>query len=338
MLFKKLHFFLLGLHRRSKLKGVLITFVEMLKYVRYYNQILLINGYKLSVRRRISHFLFYSRISYLYPNLDIEEMRKIVPRSLTHSVYEKFKIKRSELTFDKLKMYQKMIESNISIPKTYYFDKNTLVLLGDSIKNNSNGVEPELILKPRFSNGGEGIRLIKKEEIKDDYNSIFQEVMLNHQDVLNVQGNNFCSTLRYVFYNSSMPSPIGASFQFNTGKIIDHMMQGGSLSILVNVETGRLFGKAFSYKGETFEKHPLTGVEFANFQLPNWNLVNDEIKKIAKAYPSLPIIAADLCISEYGCVVLEINAGCGTIAGQLDRGWLHHTFFSEYYPKRPTNL
>jgi hypothetical protein len=93
--------------------------------------------------------------------------------------------------------------------------------------------------------------------------------------------------------------------------------------------------KAFDSKGQAFEKHPISNFKFDGFQLPNWDLVLREIQKISQNYPTLPIIASDICISESSCFVLEINAGCGTVAGQLNIGWLNHPFFKDYYPKRP---
>jgi hypothetical protein len=116
------------------------------------------------------------------------------------------------------------------------------------------------------------------------------------------------------------------------------MMQGGSISVLVDPNTGKLLGKGFNNEGRIFENHPVSGIRFDDFQLPNWDLVMIEIKKIGFNYPMLPLIAVDLCITEEKCTIIELNAGCGTIAGQLDHGWLDHTFFTEYYPKRPINL
>ena len=239
------------------------------------------------------------------------------------------------MAYDKLRMYEKMLQGNISIPKTYIFENNWFTGLASLANISIDTLDQELILKQRFSNGGKGIRLVSKNEGSYDSDVLFQEVMKNHNDIKMVQGNNFCSTLRYVFYNSNELLPIGATFQFNLGKIIDHMMQGGSVSVSVDVKTGKLFGRGIVCNGEAFKNHPVTGAAFVDFQLPNWNLVLTEIQKIAKSFPSLPLIAVELCICEYNCVVLEINAGCGTIAGQLNHGWLAHPFFDDYYPKRP---
>jgi hypothetical protein len=327
--------FLQGIYKRFRKKGFFSTLNEMYSYSKYYNEILTLNKFDLSLKRKLSHLTFYSRICNLFPEINSQELFLIIPRSLTHSVYEKFNIDRRNLTFDKLKMYQKMIENDIRIPETYYMDNGILKKIGHENDIEATDLDQKIILKPRFSNGGDGIKMIHKKEIIQNDTFIYQKILLNHSIITKIQENNFCSTLRYVFYNAQEPQPIGASFQFNSGKVIDHMMKGGSISVLVNTNTGKLMGEAFDSKGQSFEKHPISNFKFDGFQLPNWDLVLREIQKISQNYPTLPIIAADICISQSNCFVLEINAGCGTVAGQLNIGWLNHPFFKDYYPKRP---
>lgn len=327
--------FLQGIYKRYRKKGFFFMLNEMYSYSKYYNEILTLNNFYLSNRRKLSHLTFYSRICNLFPEINSQELFLIIPRSLTHSVYEKFKIDRRNLTFDKLKMYQKMIEKNISIPETYFMDDGILKKIGNENDMKLADLDQKILLKPRFSNGGEGIKIIPRNEIIKNDTFLYQKILENHSIIRKIQGNNFCSTLRYVFYNAKELQPIGASFQFNTGKIIDQMMKGGSISMLVNTKTGELTGKAFDFNGKSYEKHPISNFKFDGFILPNWDLVLVEVRKISQNYPTLPIIAADICIGESNCFILEINAGCGTVAGQLNNGWLNHPFFMEYYPKRP---
>lgn len=335
MYISKILFFLNGILKRIKFKGFLFTINEMYTYVHFYNQILKINDYSISLKRKLSHFTFYSRISFLYPYLETNELKKIVPRSLTHSIYEKFKINRKDLTYDKLKMYQRMIDCSISIPRTYIIDKEGIQCIQSSKKLSIDEVEDKLISKPRFSNGGNGIEIIEKHEIKIDEGVLYQEVIRNHEEINKIQGNYFCSTLRFVFYNTDQINAIGATFQFNLGSVIDHMMKGGSISVSVDAASGKLDSKGFNSKGQIFNYFPKTGIAFSGFQLPFWKDVLNEIQLIGRNFPTLPIIAVDLCICQTKIVILEINAGCGTIAGQLDKGWLDHTFFKDYYNNRP---
>jgi hypothetical protein len=337
MLVFKILFYLKGIRRRIQFHGAFDTCKELFHYVQFYNQILVLNGYDLSFRRKLSHFTFYSKVCFLFPYISRDEILKIVPRSLTHSPYEKLNINRKELTFDKLTMYQNLTQFQISIPKTFYHKNKSPFQLGSVEEISYNSLDDILISKPRFSNGGKGIKIIRKKNISVESDILYQEVLQNHSEITNIQKNDFCSTLRYVFDNTDEFSPIGASFQFNTGKEIDHMMQGGSISVRVDTVSGKLLGKGFNSKGKSFDIHPISEIVFAHFQLPNWNFVLVELKKIARNYPSLPLIAVDLCITENACTILEINAGCGTIAGQLDQGWLNHAFFTKYYPKRTGN-
>jgi len=332
---KKFPSYFKGINKRINKIGFFKTIKELYKYNRFYYQLLNKNGVKVGLKTIFFHTSFYTKVVNLFSDISHEDLMKVIPRSITHGIYEKIKLERKEITFDKHRMYQRMLKGGINIPDIFLVTADN----SECIIENKTFIEllkmaekTRVLVKPRFSNGGVGIHLLTPTDSILD-NHIYQAFVYNHQDIIALQGSDFCGTIRYVIYNKTKEQkfPVAASIQMNGGKITDHMVNGGSYSASIDLKTGKISTKGLDRSGGILDYNPISGMKIFDFQLPLWNELLELVDKTCDEYAELPLIAFDVAITDKEPIILEINAGCGTVAAQFDKGWLDHPFVNDYF-------
>ncbi|MEM7172311.1 MAG: sugar-transfer associated ATP-grasp domain-containing protein [Pseudomonadota bacterium] len=84
----------------------------------------------------------------------------------------------------------------------------------------------------------------------------------------------------------------------------------GAMIIRVDPETGQLAKYAhrkYSHGGQAFDRHPVTDYPFAEYRVPNWDLIREVLSKASLALRPLTSLGWDLVISDQGPVILETN-------------------------------
>ena len=279
------------------------------------------------------HTAFYSRIVKMLPEIGKVELIKYIPTTITHGIYHILDINRREITYDKYCMYYRMKRAGISIPEIYFVTDGRFNNIGETSADEKNlqklSSMNKIIGKPRSANAGEGVYFYTGRKIKPNY--VYQQYVENHQHISTFQGNDYCSTVRYVVYNvKDSMFPMGARIRINAGNLVDHAKTGTSCAI-VNHKTGVIISDGFFSNGKTYQTHPVSGITEKGYKLPNWKMCLREIKKTCNEYRELPLIAFDIVITEDNCKILEINAGCGTLISQYQERWHDHQFVKDFY-------
>ncbi len=332
---KKIPGYFRSVNKRINKIGFLKTIKELIEYNKFYYQLLKRNGIKVGPKTILFHTSFYTKVVNLFSDISHEELMKIIPRSITHGIYDKIKLERKEITYDKHKMYERMLKAGIAIPELFLVTgENARVIIENRTFESLLRLSEtsRVLVKPRFSNGGVGIHLLTpKDTILD--NHIYQAFVYNHKDIIELQGSDYCGTIRYVIYNKSKEEkfPVAASIQMNGGKITDHMVNGGSYSASIDLRSGKISTKGLDRTGEVLDKNPISGKVIFDYQMPLWNDVLNVVEKTCNEYLELPLIAFDIALTDKEPILLEINAGCGTVAAQFDKGWLDHPFVTDYF-------
>ncbi len=336
--YKKFPVYWKSLRKHAKQVGWFSVLKELVNYNRFYFRLLKRNGNKAGIKEILYHTAFYTKVVSLFPEITTDQLIKVVPRSITHGIYQKLKIDRTSITYDKYLLYTRLENLKLPIPEIYLVtDENCNpvenIFSFDELKGQSK--KKRILVKPRFSNGGVGIHLLKpNEEILP--NHIYQDFIFNHSDFQRIQGSDYCGTIRFVVYNKAEGEidPVSASVQFNGGTITDHMINGGSVSGLLNLGSGEVMDYCIDKNGTKYEKNPFSHEQMKGFKIPFWSELLGLVKKTCAEYQELPLIAFDIAITENGPVILELNAGCGTIAAQFNHGWLNHAFVRDFYKIR----
>lgn len=330
----KLPGYLQGFRKRIQTIGFLKMLKELINYNKYYYKLLQKNGVPVNYKTILYHTSFYTKVCRMKPRISQDELINYIPTSVTHGVYRKLKINRREIAYDKYKMYLRMHNAGIDIPEIYYITDDGYENIWDSQINYTQlqklSKKIKVLAKPRFANAGKGIHLFNGGKIKT--NHVYQEFINNHPDIVQLQKTSFCSTVRFVAYNKKgIAQHVSAYLRINRGSIADSGIYG-SIIATIEMRSGKIISNGAMQNGTTFEYHPVSNIRIKGFQIPNWEKCLQNVEQICGIYPELPLIAMDIAITQNGCKVLEINAGCGTIFLQYKERLGQHDFVKDYYP------
>jgi len=181
---------------------------------------------------------------------------------------------------------------------------------------------PKIIVKPDLGSLGKGIELFQytdDDAAKDffkkfsmDVPMICEEFVKQHKD-MDAFHPYSVNTVRVVtILDDGKVEVVGAAMKTGgaADKFVDNMHSGG-IGAQVDVETGLLttFGRDYQFK--RFSHHPITGVQFVGFQIPNWDKVINLATQAHKRLPQCLIFGWDIAITEDGAEIIEANNAPG---------------------------
>ena len=186
----------------------------------------------------------------------------------------------------------------------------------------------EFMLKPIDGLGGHGVRRVETREIEDrrsffealNTEGLFVEGYVVQHSEMSAFSENSVNTLRIMTYANNDESFIFyAIMRVGRGAQVDNFHQGG-LACKVDVETGRLVGKAMDKLGEEFEEHPVSKIKFDGFRIPNWDYVVKMVNEAALVNQNIHVVGWDVAVLEDGATFIEGNRRPGwDLVQSLDR-------------------
>lgn len=170
--------------------------------------------------------------------------------------------------------------------------------------------------KPINGLGGGGVQKVYSKDIKDIdayYNklrdeSLFLEEYVKQNSKISKVCSNSVNTIRIMTFGYNGKSEIlFACMRFGNGKAdVDNFHQGG-MGVLVDIETGKLVGPAVNKNLDTFDKHPVSGVTFDGFQIPNWDYIKKMVLDAALVSDKIHVVGWDVAVTEDKAVLIEGN-------------------------------
>lgn len=113
----------------------------------------------------------------------------------------------------------------------------------------------------------------------------------------------------------------------------DNFAKGG-LTINIDIETGQ-FEKVttFPFGGELhyYKKHPDTGLDFENMNVPNWDEVKKSILTLAKHNNNLKYVGWDAVLTDEGVMIMEGNSWPDVNVHQIHEPLLLDPRVKEFY-------
>lgn len=98
-----------------------------------------------------------------------------------------------------------------------------------------------------------------------------------------------------------------AFLRIGNGKIMDNVDCGG-MAARVDLDSGRLLTVAADKAGNTFTKHPITGMEIIGFELPCFEEAKAMCLEAMRMVPSMRYVAWDVALTEQGPTLIEGNS------------------------------
>jgi len=113
---------------------------------------------------------------------------------------------------------------------------------------------------------------------------------------------------------------VGAFIRFGVGSSdIDNLSSGG-IAAGIDVSSGKTYDYALNFNGEEFLTHPNSGLGFKGLTVPCWDEVVSLSKKVQWHFCYHKVLGLDICITETGPVVIEINSEIDMVALEMTYG------------------
>lgn len=173
-----------------------------------------------------------------------------------------------------------------------------------------------VIVKPADGTCGVGVEAVNIEVSTDIdvlYNTLrknrqfaVEERVVQHSEMSRLHPH-CVNTARLVTVLTDKGADIIYGFlRIGNGRCVDNFNAQGMASP-IDIETGRLKYNASDKAGNIFEFHPITNVKIKDFQLPNFEICKELVKKASAVVPQVGYVGWDVAITEKGAVLIEGN-------------------------------
>lgn len=178
----------------------------------------------------------------------------------------------------------------------------------------------EIMYKPVNGLAGSNVKKIITKEIKN-IDSFYDEIIgkdillesyvKQHKNVSKFAPNSV-NTIRVMTFSYNGESEIVlAMMRFGNGhENVDNFHKGG-MGVLVDVETGKLVGKAVDKDDNIFDEHPYSHIKFDGFLIPNWDIIKKTCLEAAKVNDNIHMVGWDVAVTDKGCTFIEGNRRAG---------------------------
>lgn len=173
-----------------------------------------------------------------------------------------------------------------------------------------------IIAKPKDKMCGYGIEKINIKNfeslkflyhyLENKHFDIVEECLIQH-DSLNIMYPESINTIRVItVLVNGISNIIAAYLRIGNGAHIDNFNSGGMMT-RIDLITGKIMYEAVDQNNTVFHKHPITGTEIVDFQIPMWNECLELTKQAANRVPQVAYIGWDVAVTPIGPVLVEGN-------------------------------
>jgi hypothetical protein len=176
-----------------------------------------------------------------------------------------------------------------------------------------------IVTKEPVGQAGTGVHRYHAAEI-DDWDAfhlgllergelLIEEVIVQHPDLAAVCPGTVNTTRITAFFDGERTHILAMAQKFGRGAVSDQMTFGGFYTMLD--ENGHAVGPGYDSHGHVHEKHPDSGFEIGDFQLPMMDDVRAFIDRVARVVPQVQYVGWDVVVTPDGPVLVEGNWGAG---------------------------
>ena len=177
---------------------------------------------------------------------------------------------------------------------------------------------PIFVEKEVISSMGKGTTLVNlsllKETAEEHFNRLvcegkyLLEERIAQQEVMAQFNSSSVNTIRCITLRVKKEVVVPYCFM-RTGRRGSFVDNGGSGGLLIgiDVKTGTLNTAAYDEYNDKYLCHPDSGIEFKEFQIPEWNELIRLCKKAAMEEKDMGFLSWDLAYTDDGWVVIEVN-------------------------------
>ena len=171
------------------------------------------------------------------------------------------------------------------------------------------------IVKPNDSGRGEGVHketYENDEQAREQYrrlageDALIEECIVQHPAMARVCPTSvntvrICSAL-----TENGPVLLSPVLRMGTGAVTDNYSRGGLVS-MIDIETGKVETAGVDHDFRVCEKHPVSGTKLEGYQLPNWEILKETVRRAALVDPDAIFVGWDMAITDQGVDMVECN-------------------------------
>lgn len=260
-------------------------------------------------------------------------------------------VKKTHLIDDKSQFFKNFHEFS----RKPYFEKNVRENNEKLFSFLRKNIDKNLVFKLPDSTAGRGVKIerlsrfddkfyvgeVLLEEFIDDFftdtDSIYIEEFLEQHNVLQELSPSAVNTVRVITILDAkgFVEVIGAVLRISVNSSIDNYSQG-NIAAEVDVQTGVVLTGGIQKQSacaDYLDRHPVTGMQIKNLQLPHWDEVKNLAKQAAKQVPSVRTVGWDVAILEDEPVLIEGNSKWNKDTWQIPAGVGKKALLQKYMAK-----
>lgn len=162
-------------------------------------------------------------------------------------------------------------------------------------------------------------------------NYLVMEYIVPHEELKKYYPNS-PGVLRVMVINEGTPAIVNAYFRVGTTSSGYIDANNGSISAVVDLDTGG-YNDAYLHNGKNFvkiEEHPDSKLRFEGV-IPKWGFVKEKILEISNYIPQLKYMGFDVCVTNDGFKLFEINSHQGIELFQISYPLLKNNPAAEFF-------
>lgn len=202
--------------------------------------------------------------------------------------------------------------------------------------------DDQVIVKPVNGHAGRGIALFRSgpdglqirrcdewervTEFQPPERSIVQR-LVSQDPRLDEVAPNSINTLRLLtmLTRSDEVILLGASMRFGVGSAFVDNWSAGGVAVGVDSDDGRLLKMGYDKRGTQHLEHPVSGIQFSGFEIPNWSEAVRLGELVQRSFPFTKILGLDLAFTPNGVVLIELNSDADFVFQEQTSGPLLHS-------------
>lgn len=191
-------------------------------------------------------------------------------------------------------------------------------------------VTHDCIIKPWYGSLGNGVFLVKQNEVVD-LPKLYDNCVQNHliveervracKEIEEFHPQSLNTIRVFTISNGTRTEIVAAEIRIGVGdNIIDNAAAGGIVAS-IDTASGVITNHGRAYNGKTYISHPDTGKVFKGFVIPHWDKVREACKEMSVLVPEAKFAGWDLCVLENGEIeMIEVNSSPNIMGLQVAYG------------------
>jgi len=236
-----------------------------------------------------------------------------------HQLSDFKKINEKAFTYWKYKFYQK-------IPDCFCREIILAPACGEEAFLEYFKKHGKIVTKPDTGSLGRDVRILAYTddqkareffaELQED--TVCEELICQHEELSRMNPDSV-NTIRFVSLRQENDVEIiSATLRTGgqAGVIIDNLKKDG-VGAQIDVATGIINTHGFDYHDNIYVNHPVSGVQFLGFNIPNWEQAVELVKKAHWKLPQCAMLGWDIAITQDGADIIEANSRPGVPIMQM---------------------